>query len=352
MKWFIELDNVKESFLCWMILILHRLMNVPISESLPLVNGVYTVDDFVFDDYVFDKHTSSQRFSDPKGTQFASVGAYVANESVYVIAEHKRFYEQLRGVAPGVAPGLVVAKVLETSYTFIVRTQINTSASKTDVYFATSPDGELVVVKGPLASTTAVNNMLEIQQWKKSMNLPYVDAKLVMMIPDRWPEGIPLGKRNSVNRKEEHPFLISKSLISEELLVHRKMHSSKLWPPTEIVDWEKVPLHFSVYEITDQEKKDYIEALLCRYLFGISDLADRNFLMVNGRVISVDEEYRDHVVDFQKELRKNRCSMVYLWVDEMYSYLGVSNWTIPDELKTCEVRLEIVKNKEECLALF
>ncbi len=42
-----------------------------------------------------------------------------------------------------------------------------------------------------------------------------------------------------------------------------------------IVNWHNIPLHIVVSELNDTEMQDYVLLLLARWIFGISDLADR-----------------------------------------------------------------------------
>ena len=49
-----------------------------------------------------------------------------------------------------------------------------------------------------------------------------------------WDE-VPLGMRNSLDLTKPQWFLISESLINVEVPI--RIHQSKLWSPTEVVDW-------------------------------------------------------------------------------------------------------------------
>ena len=133
------------------------------------------------------------------------------------------------------------------------------------------------------------------------------------------------------------------------------MHSSKVWPLTEVIDWKKIPLHFD-YEarpLTNQEWKDYVHALLFRYVVGISDLADRNFLMRNGRVISIDEDIEGHEVHLYKELKKNKAAAICTWVRTHYDELGLMSWKVKDEYNEGEkLRLACIQDKNKCVSLF
>lgn len=350
MKWYKELENLKENFLCWMILIVIHIQSIEIKSSItPSINvtkGTWDINrqfkKIELDDFVIDQHTYEGRSKGIGSATFVSIGALVIPESNYVIPEFKRFYEEFKS-------GAIQGASLESSYTFLVRAQLTTSASKSDVYFAKDPLGQLVVVKGPLKSIKEAEFMLDMQEWKKNHKIPYLNATCEWLVMDRWLQGVPLGLRNTLDRQKPHPFLIIKSEVPENaILNNKKLHQSNLWPPTEVVDWNKVPLHLNIDHLTPQEWNDYVTALLMRYVFGISDLADRNFLMVNGRVISIDEEINSRNVSFMVELKKTKCATIHEWLKLHYDELSL-DWEIPEEALD---KLTIIQKKEKCMALF
>ena len=95
---------------------------------------------------------------------------------------------------------------------------------------------------------------------------------------------------------------------------------------------------------------DYLHAILCRYLLGISDLADRNFLMTGGRVISIDEDVDGKVMYLYGTLQKNKASFLHDWLQTGYESLSLSQWTVSDASQ--RDRLTAIQNKDLCLALF
>lgn len=214
----------------------------------------------------------------------------------------------------------------ETQYcTFMLRAQLTTSCVKSDVYFARH-EGRIVVMKGPFSTVNAVKNALNLNRWKQANGFPITKLYSVMLIPDRWPEGVPLGIRNMTCRTERAMFLVSDSLIQDETLLKRRIHSSKLWPPTEVLDGAATALHLQFEKLSHQSMIDYVRNLLFRWLFGVSDLADRNFLVNEGRVLSIDEEYRARPVNFLNELKKKRCEFLRNWVDVFYEELQLASW--------------------------
>lgn len=360
MGWYqFHLDTIKENFLCWLVPLLFELGVIPEGEKVKFEDDEYCEgwarnrrgEEFIVDEYVIDRHT--RKGAGKNLVEFAVNGAFVENEAEFVNPVWKSFYEDGKrweeGVEvigevetpqyslpveekpkrrrPKVAPEPnkeelkdPLSPLRETEeYQFLVRTQLNTSKTKQDVYFAKDSSGKLVVVKGPYTNLEDINILQENMEWKKANNLPFIKFEVKEMIPDRWYDGIPLGIRNKVDRTTKAHFIIFDSVIFEAQLV-KKTHFSKVWPPTEVVDWEKIPLHFDYKgrELLEQEMIDYVHNLLYRYLFGISDLADRNFLMVGGRVISIDEEIKDRLDDLSIELKKNKCLFIQNWLEDNY----------------------------------
>ncbi len=362
MRWYSELEGLKEAELAWMLLIVALNTNAPINTN-DLEPG--TCDDWAqnrsgfvcdLDAFVLDRHTAAGRGKSL--VEFALVGAHVENESPLVVQMHKEFYNDMKRYAEGefapagpVGPAVPAGPRETELYEFHVRTQLNTGKSKSDVYVATRvADGACVIVKGPLSSETAAHNMLEFKAWKETHGLPTIATELVHMIPDRWSSGVPLGLRNSVDRTKVAPFLVFECLVPLGEL-KRKMHESKVWPPTEVVDWGQVKLHLDIDALNDDEMRDYVRALCARWAWGVSDLADRNFLCTHGRVYSIDEEYRGRDVNFAVELKKHKCGKVRTWVDTHYESLGFAKWWV--SLSTgVESKMATLRNKQSCLDLF
>ena len=240
------------------------------------------------------------------------------------------------------------------AYDFVVRTQLTTMGTKMDVYFAKDKTGSLVVVKGPYQTRKEIDILVSNTEWKKRYNLPYNKFVVRQLIPDRWPEGVPLGARNKINRNLPAFFLVFESYINESQ-IRTKMRSSPLWTSTEVVDWEQIPFHFDYKNraLSDQEMKDYVHALLFRYLLGISDYADRNFVLKDGRIISIDEDVENHEINLYKVLQKNKAEFVYRWLTSNYEKLEVQQWAPKDPNDASQQkRLKDIQMKELCLRMF
>ena len=105
------------------------------------------------------------------------------------------------------------------------------------------------------------------------------------------------------------------------------------------------------YQLNFDQMQDYVLLLLARWMFGISDLADRNFLVRGSHVFSVDEEYLDHKVNFVNELKGKKCAAIVQWLTEHHVlvFKVVSGWRVPPEL---ESKKQVLLSKSDCLALF
>jgi DNA-directed RNA polymerase subunit H len=389
-EWYKDhIGDMNEGFMCWLLPLLCELGVVPEGEKPHFNKEDYpnswernrNGEMFIPDEYVLDKHTSKGR---GKGLiEFAMEGAKVENQAPFVRPLWKKFYEDgkffeeagleaVKGEVPSpsaikskkpVMKAFPVANQVEEykdgeleskAFTFLVRTQITTMGSKMDVYLAKDASGKVVVVKGPYASRSEINILLSNTEWKKKHNLPYNAFEVRRMIPDRWPEGVPLGARNMVDRNQPSNFLVFESYIKEED-IRTKMHSSKAWPETEVVDWDKIPFHFDYKKrpLTEQEYIDYIHEVLFRYLLGISDYADRNFVMKDGRVISIDEDVENKPVNIYDVLKKNKADFLYHWLKDNYEKLDVASWTPKNpENKEQQQKLEEIQNRAACLRLF
>uniref|UniRef100_A0A6C0DCY1 RNA polymerase subunit H/Rpb5 C-terminal domain-containing protein n=1 Tax=viral metagenome TaxID=1070528 RepID=A0A6C0DCY1_9ZZZZ len=401
-----HMGTLNESFMCWLIPLLHHLGVISQGE-LPNVDfAAYPMNwdqnragaKIEVDEFVLDKHTAKGR---GKGlVEFALHGSLVENPAPFVNPLWKQFYEDGKRMEDGVpilgekalaqaplaqaqVPSAVplvpaVAAVSNAvkrkkpiagpvdvegdektehesrAYDFVVRTQLTTMGTKMDVYLAKDKAGSMVVVKGPYQTRKEIDILVSNTEWKKKHNLPYNRFVVRELIPDRWPEGVPLGARNKIDRNRPAFFLVFESYFGESEL-RTKMHSSTLWPSTEVVDWDKIPFHFDYKKraLSDQEITDYVHAILFRYLLGISDYADRNFVMKDGRVISIDEDVENHEINLYKVLQKNKADFVYRWLLSNYDKLDVQRWTPknPNDVSQQE-RLKEIQTKELCLRMF
>lgn len=198
----------------------------------------------------------------------------------------------------------------------------------------------------PYVNKEKLNALITNTEWKKQYNLPHIQFIIKQMIPNRW-KNVPLGERNKLDTTKPAYFIIFDSLVTENEIV-KKTNESKMWPQTEVVDWSKCILHFDYKKsLSEVEMIDYVEALLYRYLLGISDLADRNFLMHKGRIISIDGDINEHDVNLYVELKKNKANFVYNWIKNNYEKLKIGKWSHENKTK-----LDIIQNYDKCVELF
>jgi DNA-directed RNA polymerase subunit H (RpoH/RPB5) len=89
---------------------------------------------------------------------------------------------------------------------------------------------------------------------------------------------------------------------------------------------------------------------LFRYLLGISDYADRNFVLKDGRVISIDEDVENHDINLYRVLQKNKANFVYQWLKENYEKLDMARWE--PKFPSQQEKLRQIQNRASCLQLF
>jgi len=319
---------------------------------------------------VIDRHTQKGR--NKSLTEFALNGAYVENEAEFVNPLWKQLYEDRKRWEDGLAilgenstenvcdvqkkqekpkKRLTLIYPKETDYIFIIRTQLTTSPSKMDVYFAMTPEQTLVVIKGPYATRKEIDALEANTEWKQAHGIPYIPFTVKYLIPDCWPEGTPLGARNKLDCSKPAYFILFESLlgnVTNKESFPIKIHSSKVWPETEVVEWDKINFHYKYALSSEQQQIDYIQALLFRYVLGIPDLADRNFLMIGDQTISIDEDIEGKEVNLYNELKKNKAQYVHDWLELYYDQLDL-NWTVKQERQKFLKQIQI---KEGCMALF
>lgn len=300
--------------------------------------GVFEIDEYVLDKHVKAKHVKHK------------TTAYFASESSIVMPEVFRLPEKMKEIYLWIRCGKIqeqmpimkdketikkVKKVkrvelveitdirLESELEFVTRIQLVTGNAKTDTYYATFA-GELMFVKGPFKTDKPILDFIAIQEEKKNLGMPFIeDIHCLQLIPDRWIEGTPLGQRNSLDRTKSWPFMVCKSLyeLSE---IKTKMHSSVLWPSTEVVD-TKTCIDIDVYKLQGQHLLDYLTAVAFRLSRNIGDLADRNFMVKGERVYSIDEEYTSDKIVLSSHFKGKK----YNFVKEKYveNRGSLSEWT-------------------------
>ena len=346
-KWKKDIIKLREGFLLYMLPLGYYLYG---SEPLELFqqneltrwpkNGI-----FVMNDFVYDKHTKCA--IDRTTEYFVKETSKVSNEVFILPKELKMIYEWSRcgklmitWHSKKTKDGTIFyyqrdsnGNFIENSQTwdntksidqiqyekdldFIVRIQLTTSDQKQDTYYAEYKD-VLYFVKGPFRDSSIIDDYIRFQQLKKENNIPYMeDIYSMMLYPNRWDiSEIPLGYRKSIDLNKKHPFLVIKSLISKEMIKTR-IHSSVRWPLTKIVDdRETNGMRIDVFKLKGQMMIDYLNAIVFRLEYNIGDFADRNFMIIKDRVLSVDEEVMSKKINLKNELKSEK---KYIFLKEAY----------------------------------
>ena len=176
--------------------------------------------------------------------------------------------------------------------------------------------GETVFVKGPFDNNKVYDILKLFIEMKKLMNIPYIHLEKVdltlskdfftgeLNIEDNVGKGY---IRNKLKKNEIYSFIIYKNLCGDishtAKYGYLKTQKSKAWIDTNatIVNWSKMDSKCHHFEVDDLKNEkyllEYMEALYFRYLFGIVDAANRNFLIVNNRLYGIDEENIDMIKD-------------------------------------------------------
>lgn len=367
-RWFNELYPLKEAALTYVYMILISNYDGNLNSIDPekmnfqcdkryLINLLKTKIDI--EDFVIDQHTLKGKKEGSGHTEFALVGSLVSNEvyvgksevlkSIYVDSKllvdhnlcevldfrrdhHKKInkkyfpdealppgYEYDKLKLPEAPPGKKIG-IYNCSergnFILKARAQLVTAKYKPDTYFAFDMRGEYpnVLVKGPYRNKEIVERIIDLGSYKFQAKINAVYMEMRMLRPDMFYEDEhPLGSRNLIDKDELHPFLICEDLF-DIINYPKKMVESKVWGITFVVDWSKVTPDKSKCSHLDSRglfEKDpelfaqYVLALFYRYIFGISDLADRNFLVVNRAVYSIDEDTYNKDINMKNELRKD-----------------------------------------------
>jgi hypothetical protein len=305
-RWFKELKNLGERFLPWMTLVLARTLKWEYEE--PLVKRSYftieSLDELPnltqklrLNSYVLDIHTRVGRKKGMDRSKFVVEGARVTNESRYVDTICREIYVTY-ALSNMDLPSYEQPPKESHVFDFIIRAQLTTSHSKSDTYFAVCRLTEKrVFVKGPFL-TDDVDHIIMIEYLKKQLHLPYVRVEKMRLIPDLLES--PLGTRTRISEKTQYYFLVFDD-ICKDYELPGKMVSSKVWPETEVVDWDKIRgcRYIDIY------KDKWLVQGLFRYVAGITDSCRRNFLTCNGKVYSVDTEgYNRSKNSYKGEMKK------------------------------------------------
>lgn len=203
-------------------------------------------------------------------------------------------------------------------FQFRVRVQLVCSTFRQDTYFAKDrKTGKEVFVKGPFKNEEQADFAISVMNLRKVLGERYIATEKVMLIPDLLTS--PLSQRNYCDKDKAYAFLVSDNLCKEEIIT--KMHSSKLWPETEVVDWEKMKSckPFNAMKVKEGIFRDYVRHLLFRKIIRVGDIADRNFLLVEEELYSVDEDAppkEDKTLEVYRHISKQRAEKVKKYIQK------------------------------------
>ena len=347
-----HLIGIQECHLCWLLPTLSAVgLSPPYPSPLPLppitpalLQAVQT-QAYEIKPYVLDKHVGGSHQcrglrpeGETDGQRFVNEGSVVYPEAPPAFAMFRQIYID-RKINP--AGGVIVPRVpeLESSkYRLVLRTQLVTGDGKTDSYFAYPTSGcspepsGLVVVKGPFPmddhNYQALVGVLMINRLKGGLGLmPNQDLRVEIMVPNMTaPEyDTSLGLRRHWRGRPGASayFLVSSSWVDEKDLDAR-FHSSKVWPPTIVADWSRrLAKHvFSPDRLREWLPhgplllEQYVLHLCLRYVMGVGDHADRNFLVVNDTtLVSVDEEPSVRPPETMRSvIREKRTELIRTWM--------------------------------------
>lgn len=319
LSWFRELSGIREGFLTWWCLVTACVIGWQtreVADDVPDHKHVYSrnlSETIRIDDYVIDKHTKVGRKLGKDSIDFVFEGAFVVREAKIGNPGLRLFYQDINVYRLSGLKGVRRQRVAKESdvFDFVVRAQLVCGTGKTDTYFAIERStGKRVLVKGPFRTKDSIKNVLDIAKIKKALGLPFVRVRRMALRPNLFPDSV-MGIRSRMKDRDVIScFLVFEDETTEERLpvILRK---GNVTPETEVVDWPKVKsmLHFNVLECNDpQILFSFCVAVIFRYILGLPDLADRNFLFVprKGLVYSIDEDVCDREIDLGTALKKNR----------------------------------------------
>jgi len=218
-------------------------------------------------------------------------------------------------------------------FKYIARAQVPTSGSKQDSYFAKMlknygefKKDETVFIKGPFNDEEVYNILKLFIDIKKILNMPYVDVDKIDIKMSRTiftdeintNQNVKYYIRNKYNYENKYIFLIYKNLCGDDIYTTKygsvKTQKSQAWidSNTTIVNWYETNKKTKCKQFDTNDLKNinymiyYIISIYFRYLFGIVDHANRNFLVLDDVLYSVDEENIDMVKESNfNKLEKN-----------------------------------------------
>lgn len=376
-QWYKELEGTKEADLCLRLPILAlstfkkgKLNSRNVLGRIKLFLNVEDVfsdvgKDLEIHSYAIDMHTKKGRSLGKNKVDFVKEGVLVVNEDEKVIVDdYKEIYNRLKYKNNGIEYVEDVKKESD-KFLLISRVQLTCSKSRPCTYLAKDKEklrkrvlekdekDTIYFVKGPYLTKEEAELPFKISKLKSEIQdetLPYLEYKVLKLLPDLF-EDVPLGTRKKIDKNNPAYFLVCKSLIQGEIDdIPTQEKSSKLWDNETVVDWDSVKKNnrlwqFSFSDITDIDLNIDREVLLCyyvlgllwRYIIGIPDPADRNFIVniiesdicneevckTKTKVLlySLDEENINNPTNYINALKGDRNKQVLLYIKKNWNIL-------------------------------
>ena len=375
--WYNEIKN-SEAFLAYFIPML--LICFPVKENGKLSDYfdytpnwrnfvMYNIEESVikFEEYTMDMHTKEGNIKGLTKTNLEGVKHFI-NEGAYVNDEYKinnlaielkKYYEFTKLLSVGKIeteyfneeePARRKIKYTEENelFDYISRSQVPTTRFKQDSYYAKLKDDcmnfkkdEIVFIKGPFTNDSVYDTIKLFIEIKKLLDISYVNISKISlkMSEDFFKDEIDIknnvGKnyiRNNIDNNSFYTFIVYENLCGDIITTSKygylKTQKSKAWINTKatIVNWNKKDLKCRHFEVEDLENEkfmiEYIQELYFRYLFGIVDAANRNFLIANDNMYGIDEEN----IDMDNE--SNFCKLT-----KQFIYINENWYTIENKIK-------------------
>lgn len=378
-KWYADLKGVKESFLTWCIILIFWCENREVTSKTPEVDTEYLLSwleenkskVLTFDDYVYDMHTKVGRSHPERGSTeyFVMHSSTVFPEDPLANNKYRNFYASKKvGREVNIVPimlenrevdeeklvlhALTDKKSERDAFTLLSRCQLTCGNGKTDTYFAKVGEST-VFVKGPSRTAEALKIMIARNEIKKKLGLPVGWMFMIELEVNMWEE-VALGVRRSMKTGDKGWFLVCKDLIGVGDKLHVKTRNSTLWPDTQVVDFDKYELSeicesdFFNKEIAIQ----YVMLLLYRDMFGITDHANRNFIVDRKQqlVYSVDEDCAESDAKLNK-IPVGRRKMINKVLEKYEEEILDRLYSWSEKVERCKVWFED-KTYEDIVNLF
>lgn len=175
-----------------------------------------------------------------------------------------------------------------SSYVNIIQIQPLTAKSKPRVWFAENSEGKQVVIKGPMTPKDR-NAVISSEAMKIRLGLPHS------------------------NVREDGVFLVSDSLVDYKTFGTRSV-TTKLEQNVQVIDSRDIDsLTWNVKMLEEQElARGILIALAFRKLVGANDTCDRNFVVRNSIVFSLDDAAlnKDTTFMWKKGLQKQKARYI------------------------------------------